>query len=192
VFSRQDAERERLFLFHVPSKRKLGHSLGKGVIFNPLNAIRSECQYWEAEIKKRKLLTMTADMRWKQRYENFSKAFGLLDEALKNGPGSLNQLEREGVIQRFEYTFELAWKTVKDYLENAGVVFEEATPRKVLKSAYASGFLSEGQVWIDMLDQRNLLSHTYDRKDFEDATMAVFSKYLPAIAALRDKLSKEL
>jgi nucleotidyltransferase substrate binding protein (TIGR01987 family) len=135
---------------------------------------------------------MTADMRWKQRYENFSRAFGLLDEALKNGPGSLNQLEREGVIQRFEYTFELAWKTVKDYLENAGVVFEEATPRKVLKSAYASGFLSEGQVWIDMLDQRNLLSHTYDRKDFEDATMAVFSKYLPAIAVLRDKLSKEL
>lgn len=135
---------------------------------------------------------MSADIRWIQRYENFSKAFALLDEALKNGPESLNQLEREGVIQRFEYTFELAWKTVKDYLENAGVVFEEATPRKVLKAAYASGFLSEGQVWIDMLDQRNLLSHTYDRKDFEDATEAVFSKYLPAFAKLRDKLKEEL
>ena len=135
---------------------------------------------------------MIDDIRWKQRYENFSKASELLDDALKNGPGPLNQLEREGVIQRFEYTFELAWKTVKDYLESAGVVFEEATPRKVLKSAYASGFLSEGQIWIDMLDQRNLLSHTYDRKDFEDATEAVYSRYLPAITALKDKLRKEL
>lgn len=135
---------------------------------------------------------MSTDIRWKQRFENFSKASDLLDEALKNGPGSLNQLEREGAIQRFEYTFELAWKTVKDYLDNAGVVFEEATPRKVLKGAYSSGFLPEGQVWIDMLDQRNLLSHTYDRKDFEDAAEAVYSKYLPALAALRDKLRKEL
>lgn len=66
---------------------------------------------------------MTADIRWKQRYENFSKASDLLDDVLKNGPSSLNQLEREGVIQRFEYTFELAWKTVKACLENEGVFF---------------------------------------------------------------------
>lgn len=73
---------------------------------------------------------MIDDIRWKQRYENFSKASELLDDALKNGPGSLNQLEREGVIQRFEYTFELAWKTVKDYLENAGVVLKKRPREK--------------------------------------------------------------
>jgi nucleotidyltransferase substrate binding protein (TIGR01987 family) len=134
---------------------------------------------------------MSTDVRWKQRFENFSKAFLLLEDALKNGPSALNQLEQEGVIQRFEYTFELAWKTVKDYLKSEGMTFEEVTPRKILKAAYASGFLPDGQVWIDMLDQRNLLSHTYDRKDFENATEAIFSKFMPALSELSDKLKKK-
>ena len=62
------------------------------------------------------------DIRWQQRFDNFDRALGLLREALANGPGALNQLEKEGVVQRFEYTLELAWKTIKDYLEESGVV----------------------------------------------------------------------
>lgn len=62
------------------------------------------------------------DIRWQQRFDNFDRALGLLREALANGPAALNQLEKEGVVQRFEYTLELAWKTIKDYLEGSGVV----------------------------------------------------------------------
>ena len=60
------------------------------------------------------------DIRWKQRFQNFDRAFVVLRDAMGNGPDALNQLEKEGVIQRFEYCFELAWKTIKDYLEAGG------------------------------------------------------------------------
>ena len=62
------------------------------------------------------------DIRWQQRFDNFDRALGLLREALANGPAALNQLEKQGVVQRFEYTSELAWKTIEDYLEESGVV----------------------------------------------------------------------
>ena len=62
------------------------------------------------------------DIRWQQRFDNFDRALGLLREALANGPAALNQLEKEGVVQRFEYTLDLAWKTIEDYLEESGVV----------------------------------------------------------------------
>jgi len=62
------------------------------------------------------------DIRWQQRFDNFDRALGLLREALANGPAALNQLEKEGVVQRFEYTLELEWETIKDYLEESGVV----------------------------------------------------------------------
>ena len=78
------------------------------------------------------------DIRWKQRFQNFDRAFVLLRDALEEGPGALNQLEKEGVVQRFEYSFELAWKTVKDYLEESGIVFPTVTPRQVLKDGFAA------------------------------------------------------
>ena len=72
------------------------------------------------------------DIRWKQRFQNFQKAFMLLHEALEHGPSELSLLEKEGVIQRFEYSFELALKTVKDFLEDGGLVITPVTPRQVL------------------------------------------------------------
>ena len=71
------------------------------------------------------------DIRWKQRFQNFDRVFVLLRSAMENGPDALNPLEKEGVIQRFEYCFELAWKTMKDYLEEGGFVFAAVTPRLV-------------------------------------------------------------
>ncbi len=124
------------------------------------------------------------DIRWKQRFQSFDRGLVLLREALENGIAELNQLEREGVIQRFEYCFELAWKTAKDYLEFGGIVFPEVSPRKVLKEAVAAGIVADGQVWIDMLTHRNLLSHTYDCAVFEKAVEALAARYLPAIEDL--------
>lgn len=135
---------------------------------------------------------MDVDVRWKQRMQNFDRAYSLLSEALVRGPSELNPLEKEGTVQRFEYCFELAWKTVKDYLESTGVVLRTITPRQVLKEAVAANILTDGPVWVDMLDHRNLLSHTYDALAFEKAVVAIHSRYLPALGVLHEFLKGEL
>ena len=136
-------------------------------------------------------MSETLEIRWKQRFENFDRSYVLLRSALENGPEALNALEKEGVIQRFEYCFELAWKTVKDYLEASGLVFATVTPRQVLKDAFAAKILKEGPVWMDMLDHRNLLSHTYDSTQFNIALDAIHRRYLNALAELHEFLHQE-
>lgn len=131
---------------------------------------------------------MDMDIRWKQRFQNFDRAFVLLRQALENGASALSTLEKEGVIQRFEYSFELAWKTLKDFLEAGGLVISPVTPRQVIKEAFAAKVIADGQTWIDMLDHRNLLSHTYDFAVFDKAVEAIAAHYLPAMAALHESL----
>ena len=78
------------------------------------------------------------DIRWLQRLENYSRALGLLESALERGPDVLNDLEKEGTVRRFEYTVELAWKSLKDYLEFSGVELASVTPKSVMKAAFAA------------------------------------------------------
>jgi nucleotidyltransferase substrate binding protein (TIGR01987 family) len=137
-------------------------------------------------------MTSNPDIRWKQRFQNFDRAYLLLHAALENGPNALNPLEKEGVIQRFEYSFELAWKTVKDFLEEGGIAFKTITPREVLKEAFAARLIGDGQVWIEMLDHRNLLSHTYNFNSFEKAVAAISDRYLPAMEALHRFFEQEI
>ena len=132
-----------------------------------------------------------ADIRWQQRLMNFERALRLLRVALCNGPDALNQLEKEGVIQRFEYCFELAWKTTKDYMEASGVVFDVVMPRQVIKDAFAAKVLNDGATWIAMLDHRNLLSHTYNPVVFEQAVAAIHQRYLPQLEQLHRFLQQE-
>jgi nucleotidyltransferase substrate binding protein (TIGR01987 family) len=124
---------------------------------------------------------MRNDIRWKQRFENFERAFLLLQEAFKKDPSEMSDLEKEGVVQRFEYTFELAWKTLKDYLDYSGVNFDQITPRSVIKEAFAAKIIKDGQTWIDMLEQRNLMSHTYDSGTFETVFRSISQHYLVAL-----------
>jgi nucleotidyltransferase substrate binding protein (TIGR01987 family) len=137
-------------------------------------------------------MTGSQDIRWKQHFENFDKAFTLLADALKRGPAGLSLLEKEGVIQRFEYSFELGWKTLKDYLEAGGLVITPVTPRQVLKEAFAAKVIDDGQAWIDMLDHRNLLAHTYDSSTFENAVDAIAERYLDALANLHRRLAGDV
>ena len=123
------------------------------------------------------------DIRWKQRFQNFSRAFTLLRSALEDKElDSFSDLEKEGIIQRFEYTFELAWKIWKDYIEYSGAVVSEATPRKIIKQCAASGiFQSAGinpDVYIAMMLERNMLSHTYDLERFIQALSRIKEQYL--------------
>ena len=132
-----------------------------------------------------------ADIRWQQRLTNFERALRLLREAMAHGPEALNQLEKEGVIQRFESCFELAWKTVKDYMEASGVVFDVVMPRQVIKDAFAAKVLEDGTTWMAMLDHRNLLSHTYNPAVFEQAVDAIHQRYLPQLEELHRFLQQE-
>ncbi|MBF0176659.1 MAG: nucleotidyltransferase substrate binding protein [Magnetococcales bacterium] len=129
---------------------------------------------------------MKDDIRWKQRFDNFDRTFILLREVQEQGLAQLSQLEKEGAVQRFEFAFELAWKTLKDYLEEQGVVIREATPRKVIKAAFSAGILNDAQLWIDMLDHRNLLSHRYDFRTFDEALKKITTQYFAAFDRLHE------
>ena len=79
------------------------------------------------------------DIRWIQRFQNFDRAFLLLRSALEErGLELMSELENEGLIQRFEYSYELAWKTMKDYLEEQGTIINPVTPRNVIKEAFSA------------------------------------------------------
>ncbi len=120
-------------------------------------------------------------VRWNQRFENFERAFLLLKEAFEKDIATMSDLEKEGVVQRFEYTFELAWKTLKDYLVYSGVAFDQITPRSVIKQAFAARIIEDGQTWIDMLEQRNLMSHTYDKETFDAVVRNISQRYFVAL-----------
>lgn len=120
-------------------------------------------------------------LRWQQRFENFERALRLLQEAFEKDPAQMSDLEKEGVVQQFEYTFELAWKTVKDYLVYSGVTLDQITPRSVVKQAFAARIIEDGQTWIDILEQRNLMSHTYDSEVFEVVFRNISERYVAAL-----------
>ena len=121
------------------------------------------------------------DLRWKQRFKNFEKAVLLLDSALENDFNQLNQLEQEGVIQRFEYTFELAWKVLKDKMEYEGLLLDRISPKVVIKQAYTSKYIDNIETWIEMINDRHLMSHTYDSLKFQDILKTIASLYLPLL-----------
>jgi len=128
----------------------------------------------------------TTDIRWKQRFQNFRRAFGLLREALEaKCLDEYSDLEQEGIVQRFEYTFELVWKIFKDYLEFSNIPLTEATPRKVIKECAATNIFGEAgivpEVFLDMMLARNTLSHTYDFECFRQAVVKIKEQYFPEL-----------
>ncbi len=127
------------------------------------------------------------DIRWIQRFQNFDRAFLLLRSALEErGLEQMSELEKEGLIQRFEYSYELAWKTMKDYLEEQGTIINPVTPRNVIKEAFSAQIIADGQVWVDMMLHRNLLDHTYDFSKFQEVLDAVVKRYLDAQEQLHE------
>ena len=127
------------------------------------------------------------DIRWIQRFQNFDRAFLLLRSALEErGLEQMSELEKEGLIKRFEYSYELAWKTMKVYLEEQGTIINPVTPRNVIKEAFSAQIIADGQVWVDMMLHRNLLAHTYDFSKFKEVLDAVVERYLNAQEQLHE------
>lgn len=129
---------------------------------------------------------MNEDIRWKQRLSNYKKAAMQLTEFIEKG--ELNKFEVQGLIQCFEYTFELAWKTMKDYLEEEG--FEVKSPRATIQTAFQIQLITDGHVWIDALNKRNLMAHTYDEEVAKEAEELIKQSYYPVIKELLDKLEE--
>lgn len=126
---------------------------------------------------------MEKDIRWKQRFENYSNALRNLEEGLVlSRERELSKLEEQGVIQAFEFTFELAWKLIKDYLEYMRL--DPKFPREVIKSGFQNDIIDDGEIWMDMLEKRNLMSHTYDEKTAKTAFELIAEHYYDELEKL--------
>jgi nucleotidyltransferase substrate binding protein (TIGR01987 family) len=121
------------------------------------------------------------DIRWKQRFQNFEKAFLRLKEALEME--ELNELERNGLIQRFEFTIDLSWKVMKDFLEEKGFSFKPS-PKDTFRLAQENKFIDHAQALIDGLEIRNELSHDYDGVKFANSEELLREDTFPALEKL--------
>ncbi|MCK4563837.1 MAG: nucleotidyltransferase substrate binding protein [Verrucomicrobia bacterium] len=130
---------------------------------------------------------MSKEIRWKQRFVNFEKAFQALERTVAIEHPS--EAERGGLIQFFEVAFELSWKTLKDYLEAGG--FQVKSPRDVLKQAFQSGIIQDGHTWMEALEDRNLTAHPYNEETAAKIERLIRKKYFPAMAALHETLKSE-
>lgn len=127
---------------------------------------------------------MSQDIRWVQRFDNFQRAYLFLQQACQKDEYS--PLEAAGLVQSFEFTFELAWKTLKDYLNEQGMDIK--FPREAIKQAFKTELIEDGHIWIHMLDKRNELTHTYNEAQAKKAVDIIRDNYLPAISQVYSKL----
>ncbi|AQG77909.1 nucleotidyltransferase substrate binding protein [Spirosoma montaniterrae] len=131
------------------------------------------------------------DVRWEQRFANYKKALSKLAETVtQSNRDELSELEQEGLIQRFEYTYELAWKTLQDLLRNKGYI-DIAGPNPVLTQAFADGYITNAEGWRQMKKARELTSHTYNSETAEEIAGSVFNSYYQLLKNLEIRLEEE-
>lgn len=137
---------------------------------------------------------MTTDTpRWHYRFDNYKRAYFLLQEICeRHQQEELEQISKEGMIQRFEFCVELAWNTIKDYMEHNGVVFQQVFPSLVIKEAGKAKLLDNPEAWLRALDDRNKMSHTYDFNKFEQVIERISNEYIDdCFGALYEILSEK-
>ena len=129
---------------------------------------------------------MNTNIRWKQRFQNFEKAYNTLWRILDiQNP---NEAEKMGLIQAFEIVFELSWKTIKDYLFELG--FDEKSPRETLKQAFQNEIIADGHIWMEALEKRNETVHTYDEEIAQLVEQKIRENYAPMLRELYFYLKK--
>ena len=120
-------------------------------------------------------------VRWEQRFHNFTKSMHYLEDALQIPDPDI--VQKAGIIQFFEMSFELAWNVIKDYLEEQGFL-DVKSPREALKKAFEIGILENGHDWMDLLLDRNLTAHTYDEQKATEMEQMIQNKYFPLLKEL--------
>ncbi|MBN2209611.1 MAG: nucleotidyltransferase substrate binding protein [Candidatus Coatesbacteria bacterium] len=127
----------------------------------------------------------TEDIRWIQRFEHFIRALSQLKDAVElSEQRPMTKLEEQGLIQAFECTHELAWNTLKDFLE-ARSVRKLCGSRDVTREAFKIGLIENGEAWMDMIKSRNLTSHTYDEQVASEIVSAILGSYFAEFGALK-------
>ncbi len=131
------------------------------------------------------------DVRWLQRFSNFRKAFSQLDSAVQLCQArELSDLEKQGMIQAFEYTYELSWNMIRDYFRwqgNVGI----AGSRDAIREAFANGLIEDGDGWMRMLKDRNRTSHTYNEETAKEILRNILEHYHPLFVALQTRMDGE-
>ncbi len=127
---------------------------------------------------------MTQDIRWKQRFSNFEKAYSQLSEFIEKG--ELNKFEEQGLIQSFEYTYELAWNVLKDYLDLEG--HQNLTgSRTTIMLAFKVGLIRDGEGWMEMFKDRNQTSHTYNPSTAKEIVGHIYKIAFPLFTEFKTK-----
>ena len=135
---------------------------------------------------------MKIDIRWQQRFSNYGRAMQNLGEAVAlAAERPLSNLEQQGLIQAFEFTHELGWNVLKDFLEFKGITGLIGS-RDASRSAFNNALITDGEAWMDMIKARNQTSHTYNLEVANEVTQAILSRFYPAFMALRQTLSAHL
>ena len=128
---------------------------------------------------------MDQDIRWKQRFQNYAKAVGQLTKFLEKG--ELNELEAQGLVQCFEYTYELAWNTIKDFFEAQGET-DILGSRDAFRLAFRRGLIENGDTWMEMIKSRQRTSHTYDEATVAAITLSIRTAYAEEFRRLKSHL----
>jgi nucleotidyltransferase substrate binding protein (TIGR01987 family) len=131
----------------------------------------------------------TQDIRWIQRFCNYQKALRTLAEATDLAEArALSNLEQQGLIQGFEFTHELAWNVLKDYLEEQGFVGIIGS-KNATREAFNNALIADGQSWMDMIKARNLTSHTYNTDIAQDIATDILQRFYPAFKDMETTFS---
>jgi nucleotidyltransferase substrate binding protein (TIGR01987 family) len=130
-------------------------------------------------------MPQNADVRWRQRFHSFRKAFGQLSAASDLArQRKLSELEQQGLIQAFEFTHELAWNTLKDFLEAKGATNLYGS-KDVTRDAFARGLIQNGGEWMAMIQSRNRSSHTYNEKTANEIAEAILNSFVSEFEKFR-------
>ena len=121
--------------------------------------------------------------RWSEKIKDLENAVSRLDEAIKDSKKIELSTLKDGVIQRFEFALELSWKILKTYLVNEGIDCVN-TPKSVVREAYKAGIIKSGEIWIEMIDDRNLTSHIYSQSMADDIYLRITKKYFKELELL--------
>ena len=125
------------------------------------------------------------------KFMNLKKAYSRLKEVSDIYDGK-NDIIRDSLIQRFEFTYELTHKTLKEFMKYLGVTLENSFPRTIFKKAFVNNLISDDTVWINLLEDRNLTSHIYNENMSDEIADRIVTKYVSAIEELVENLEKLL
>lgn len=134
--------------------------------------------------------------RFEERKKDYQSALRKLEEALIENinelPENTKQIIIDGVLHRFEFTFELAWKTIKDYLEYMGITDRTGSPRENIQQAFKQGIIEDGEIWIKIMLSRNEISHLYDEKASRRIYQEIKENYLVEFKKLEERFEQIL